>query len=97
MTIRLTNIIVNSSDWKLHEYGKSACWCSCIHYCKSEKGSDLHHNMQMSDLKTVDNKLSFMELVVKIIATKFPNYIDLIYEMKCVEETAGCIYIDFYC
>ena len=45
----------------------------------------------MSDLKTIDNKFSFMELVVKIIATKFPNYLDLIYEMKSVEEAAGCI------
>ena len=47
----------------------------------------------MSDLKTIDNKHNFMELVVKIIATKFPDYLELITEMKCIEEAAGCIVI----
>lgn len=46
----------------------------------------------MADLKTIDNKHNFMELVVKIIANKFPDYLELINEMKCLDEAAGCIF-----
>ena len=47
----------------------------------------------MSDLKTIDNKHNFLELLVKIIANKFPAYLELTNELKCLDKVSGGIHI----
>ena len=50
----------------------------------------------MPDLKTTDNKHNFLELLVKIVATKFPDYLELIDELKCLDDISGGKHINFW-